>query len=277
MRSDPTTNPFRILTQPSPPLTTVIAVKCMDGVAVACDSQGTYERAGTKTLTVNKISPIGDVNHQRQMLVAGSGDSGHINLLVEALDKAMKGKIFKDEQLRNAVSKVLLSLHKKHNVERSRTLGLKEIEMFYHPDAILAAKLADPLQPFGLYHLRPDGWVDVVPKYQVLGTGGTFASFMLDMFERQIPVLAKEGNWSNANIEAMQVVLPVVVSQVKYHDVYSGGRTKVAVVDKDGFREVSSSEISVVYNKVFDEIEHKMKAPPEMLRMLKSVLGDWGT
>jgi hypothetical protein len=68
--------------------------------------------------------------------------------------------------------------------------------------------------------------------------------------------------------------LPIIVNQVKYSDMYSGGRTKVAVVDKDGFREVPESEVAELQKIIADAAAAKKGLVDEaMLGVLRNLMG----
>lgn len=61
------------------PLTTILAIKCPDGIVMASDSQATV-RDKTKTLGVTKIFNVNNF-----MGVGGSGDADNVELFVKNL------------------------------------------------------------------------------------------------------------------------------------------------------------------------------------------------
>jgi hypothetical protein len=54
----------------------------------------------------------------------------------------------------------LNELYRKHNVEKSKAMGLPEPKVVFHPRSILGARLKDDI--FGLYILKDDGFVSRV-------------------------------------------------------------------------------------------------------------------
>lgn len=255
-------SPFKPFTIPEPepalPLTTIVAGKCPDGVAIACDSQGTSEADGTKNLNVNKIVPITDGSGQPAMVLAGSGDSDHINLLAESITRSAKQRKFKDSEIRGEMKTVLLRLYREHNVDHSRELGLDGVVQFYKPQAILGVRLKEPGpdgQAFGLYYLRPDGFVIPVPKYRSLGSGGHFADFLMGMTERQFPLM--DLKWEDINLKALQLTLAMIVNQIKFGDLYSGGPTKLAIINASGAREITETELLTMQQEAITIAESK--------------------
>jgi hypothetical protein len=229
----PFPKPFRNLTQePTPELTTILGLRGKDGIVLACDSQASYKKGiDMKRLNVNKLFPIGTFDGSTNLALAGAGDADHITLLAEALTKGLTGRSFSDEELRSDVEKILLELHKKHNIERSRFFGLPEVEMFFSPMSILGAKLREPSSmgtQFGLYLLRPDGWVSPIEKYETVGSGGVFADFLLSQFDSGLKAIGED--LRAASIRFWETYAPTLLQQVKDADMYSGGRTRVAAI-----------------------------------------------
>jgi 20S proteasome alpha/beta subunit len=238
------------------PLTTVVGMKCNDGIVLACDSQGSYEKGlEMKRLDTNKIFPIIKGKQPLTYLaLAGSGGLPQIKLCVEELSENLGDQRFSDRQLRENVSSILLELHRKHNVERSRFLGLAEVEMFFYPVSLLGAKLEDTdgQTSFGLYLLEPEGWVYPIDEYETLGSGSALADFSMKQITRSMN--AFHVTWSTVSVEDAIMFSSYVVNEVKTSDRYSGGMTKVAIIDSSGFRELSETEVSENYNKFLDII-----------------------
>lgn len=275
--------PFNPFTVPDPkeaaPLTTVVAAKCSEGIVIACDSQGSSLGSQTKTLDVNKVISIPDGSGRTNLLLASSGSEDDIVLLKEAITNSVKNRQFeKDSEVRGEMTRILRELFKKHNTERSIDMGLSRIQNLWEPDSVLAVKFSKPdktRQLFGLYHLRFDGVAVPVEKYHTLGSGSTFADFLLGMNERFLPVL--DLGWKDMNLIAMETSLLLVVNQVKHADLYSGGPTKLAIVDKDGARDVSVSEMLALqqaYIKVADDkLSKGSDLEKALLKMLKALVG----
>ncbi len=246
---------FRYLTHEVKPLTTVVGIKCNDGIVLACDSQGSYKKGlDMKSLDENKIFPIPKGRQPAYLALAGSGDSAQIKMCVEELAEGLGDQRFSDRQLRENVLSVLLELHRKHNVERSRFLGLAEVGMFFHPVSILGAKLEDinGQMSFGLYLLEPAGWVNPIDEYETLGSGSALADLLMKQIKRSMN--AFHITWSTLSVEDATMFSSYVINEVKTSDRYTGGMTKVAVINSGGFRELSETEVSGNYNKFLDII-----------------------
>jgi 20S proteasome alpha/beta subunit len=167
------------------PLTTVIGIKCIDGIVIASDSQATSKSQRTKTLGVSKIFQINDSS-----LLGGSGDGGHIKILVEELKEVLsRGKFNNRKKFRDTVEQTFLALHKKHNIQRAKLLGLNESKNLFHPSAILGTKFTR--NNFGLYLLRDDGWTIDIDDYEVIGSGTDLAALVIKQVNRSISVIDK--------------------------------------------------------------------------------------
>lgn len=234
-------------------LTTVIGIRCKDGVVIACDSQGSYVKGlEMKRLDVNKIFPIMKKNQPTVSLaLAGSGDTDHIKILVEELNQALGDREFNDRDLRENIEEILLRLHKKYNLERSRFLGLSEENMFFAPYSILGARLKGD-NSFGLYLLRPDGWVNPIDEYETIGSGAPFADLMLKQINRSLTVANM--TLSSLNVRDAIMFSSYIINEVKTSDRYSGGLTRIGVVDINGFRQLPESEVISNYNEFLDII-----------------------
>jgi 20S proteasome alpha/beta subunit len=275
--------PFKPFTIPKPKqrlrLTTIVVAKCPEGIVVACDSQGTIDAEKTKNLAVNKIILISDGSLKPTMILAASGSEDDIALLKEAITNAVKTRQFdKDSEVRGEMDRILRELFKRHNVERSHELGLKGVVDLYNPDAILAVKFRKPDktgQLFGLYHLRYDGLTVPVERYQCLGSGGLFARFLLDGNERMLPVIDPE--YKGMPLPAMILSLMIVINQVKFTDLYSGGPTRLAIVSKDGAVELDNKDMIALQQTVITAAEEKLGNGSDMekamFRMFKAQIG----
>jgi 20S proteasome alpha/beta subunit len=98
------------------PLTTIIAVRCPDGVVIASDSQAT--EAKMKTLGVTKVSILNNI-----IAVGGSGDADDIRLCIEHLKQEFTQVSFTESEFRDKIQHLLLRLHKKYNLDTKEYLG----------------------------------------------------------------------------------------------------------------------------------------------------------
>jgi 20S proteasome alpha/beta subunit len=220
------------------PLTTVIGIKCIDGIVIASDSQATSKLQRTKTLGVSKIFKLNDFS-----LLGGSGDGGHIKILVGDFKERLSRGKFNKKKFRDIVEQAFLDLHKRHNTVRAKLLGLKGPQSLFHPSGILGAKFG--ANNFDLYLLRQDGWLIDVDDYEVIGSGKDLAEFVIKVLNRSTSIIGK--TISNVKVEDVVRLACYIIKEVKESDSQSGGLAKVAVIDDSGVRELSENEVRENY------------------------------
>jgi 20S proteasome alpha/beta subunit len=114
-------------------MTTVIGIKCTEGIVIASDSQATSE--AIKDLQTSKIFPINN-----SMCVGAAGNIGHIRILTEELKKGLDGYVFDTEsQLTSQLDDMVVNLHRIYNVQRSARLGYSTPAIIFNANGILAA------------------------------------------------------------------------------------------------------------------------------------------
>jgi 20S proteasome alpha/beta subunit len=227
------------------PLTTVIGIRCSDGIVIGTDSQATARTGKTKDLRAEKILEINKFS-----ALAGSGDSNHLNKLESALRLRIGRKSFNDYDLVEVLESVLNSLYKKYNVQKSREMGFRETKEIFHPSSIFGTKLKDGT--FGLYALRDDTWVSSISNYIALGSGSDLARLVLDMNSR----IAGSQNIMLADlpVEMNSFIACVTINEVKSFDSQSGGDTRIALITKDGLKKLSNEVITGAYEWYIEQI-----------------------
>ena len=230
-------------------MTTVIGFKCADGIVIASDSQASFEKKWElKKLGVDKILRINNF-----IALGASGEADHVKLLVEELRENLGDSLLSDKEIRKKIYDVLLSLHKKYNIERAKFLGIREDTMYFRPNTILGAKLSD--STFGLYRLKPDAWISSVEDYKTLGSGAALAELVIKPLIRFLVDLSTKTNPKtiiNISTLSLEIVLPYasyVINEVKSTDKNSGGFTKVVVIDKNGVRQLLDDEVNAYYEE----------------------------
>lgn len=160
------------------PLTTVLGLKCNNGVVIASDSQSSYKKTlDLKKLDQNKIFSITNNREQEsRYILSGSGVHSQIETLVSYLKPSIADKGFNNQSLKEVVEQIRLELHRKYNVNRSRFLGLPQVEMYFNLSALLGAKLLEGNETkYELYGLYSDGWVAQINEYETIGSGSALA------------------------------------------------------------------------------------------------------
>jgi len=246
------------------PLTTVIGIKCSNGIVIGTDSQATARTGKTKDLQAEKILEI-----NKFCALAGSGDSDHVKKLTFVIRRRIGEKLFNDDEMVEILESVLNELYKKYNVRKSKAMGLPAINVMFHPSSILGAKLKN--EAFGLYLLKDDGFVSRIENYAAIGSGTDLAKLVLDMQSRapasQQKILADlpvEMNWFTAC---------VTVNEVKNFDGQSGGDTRIAIIRKNGLVKLSNVVITRAYEWYVEQIStafSKGLRNSEVKKMIKS-------
>jgi 20S proteasome alpha/beta subunit len=238
------------------PLTTVIGIKCSDGIVIGTDSQATARTGKTKDLRAEKILEINKFS-----ALAGSGDSNHIHKLESALRLRISGKSFNDYDLVGVLESVLNNLYKRYNVQKSREMGFRETKEIFHPSSIFGTRLKDGT--FGLYALRDDTWVSSISNYIALGSGSDLARLVLDMNSRiagsQNIMLADLPVEMNSFIDRfasrhVSFIACVTINEIKNFDSQSGGDTRIALITKDGLKKLTNEVITGAYEWYIEQI-----------------------
>ena len=110
-------------------MTTVIGIKCIDGIVIASDSQASSEMR--KDLETSKIFTINP-----SIGVGAAGSIGHIRVFVEELKRRLATYTFEtDTQLRGYIDGSLVDLYRIYNLERSLRLGYATSSIIFNADA----------------------------------------------------------------------------------------------------------------------------------------------
>jgi 20S proteasome alpha/beta subunit len=229
------------------PLTTVIGIKCSDGVILASDSQFTANKMkildGSKIFQINKFTAL--------------GAAGRISQMKELVDelKAKLGKnILTDLEVRKRIENVLLTLHLRYNKPRSEKIGYTVTP--FRPSSILGVKLKSGI--FKLYRLifsnDYDTAVDPIEVYDAVGSGDLLAALVLKQQSRPINSVGK--TLADTPLKFNEFIGSYVINEIKDFDTFTGGSTKVAVIDNEGFREIPDDEVSKKYSLMVDQLSN---------------------
>lgn len=231
------------------PLTTVIGIRCIDGIILASDSQ--LSTNYIKNLHGSKIFPI-----NRFIALGSAGQVSQMKILVTELKQRLGDNIYDDADLRFNIEEVLLALHKSYNIHWS--VSLERPTMVFFPSSILGAKLKDNsfgLYQFGFYQNGP--WVEPLDAYGTTGTGSLFASLVLKQQSRAPAI----DNKTLADLELGYNlwIASYVINEIKDFDSYSGGSTKVAAVHNNGFNEIPDEKVLQFYNQAVSGFSNAIK------------------
>jgi 20S proteasome alpha/beta subunit len=221
-------------------MTTVIAIKAKDGIILASDSQGTSAKVKTTIKKVFKInSCIG---------IGASGENSQIELFVDELMQHVHSETELESEFRDQISSVALNLHRIHNHNHSVLCGYAGARLFFSPLSIAAAKPKNgdsylyrvgfgtrgknkEVSPY-LYKVNRD--------YVSIGSGSNYARLVLKQQDRIYAAL--ERKLSDLPTEINVGIASHVINEVKQLDLETGGKTQIAVINHDGYRELSHND-----------------------------------
>jgi 20S proteasome alpha/beta subunit len=226
-------------------MTTVIGIRCSDGIVIGTDSQATARTGRTKDLRAEKILDINKFS-----ALAGSGDSNHVKKLEYSLKQRIGRKSFNDEELVDVLESVLNNLYKKYCIQKSKEMGFRDTKEIFHPNSIFGTRLKN--RRFGLYVLRDDTWVESVPNYIALGSGSDLARLVLDMNSRV--VASQNMVLADLPVQWNAFIACVTINEVKNFDSQSGGGTRIATITKNGLTKLPNEVIAQSYEWYIDQI-----------------------
>ena len=236
-----TQNPFK----ESDYMTTVVGIKSTNGIVIASDSQ--FTAVDIKDLQGNKIFKINDFT-----ALGGAGEIGQTKMLVDKLRQELGNELLSDLSLREKVEDVLLGFYKKYTVEWKDKLQLHQYINFFDPLSVLGTKLIDNI--YGLYVIRftPRPWLESIDNYETIGSGDSLAKLILRQQSRAPNFESK--TFADLPYEYNIWVASLTINEIKAFETYSGGSTRLAIINKDGYRLLTNEELSNYYNNYIDGI-----------------------
>lgn len=229
------------------PMTTLIGIKCVDGIVMASDSQATHRVERTKTLGATKIFIINNF-----MTVGGAGNAYDIKLLVEELEKQFSKQPLSEDDTRELIRRIVLGLHKRYNTDQIQYLGERAKELF-RPVAVIGIQLKEG--DFGLYLVNEDAMVYPIEE-QLLGQGAPLARLVMKQVNRSLGVF--NVSLSKLSVDHVIKFACYIINEVKDSDNMTGGLTKVSKIDVNGAKELSQDDITDSYNAFSDAFSFGM-------------------
>lgn len=225
-------------TDETDPLTTLVAIKCPDGIVMASDSQATARAEKAKTLGVTKISNVNNF-----IAIGGSGDADNIILFAEHLREELPQMSSSESEFREKIQNVFWRLHKKYNLDSREFLGINAHP--FNPTLLVGAKNED--NSFGLCLLKENGMVYPKNEHIVIGNGGDLARLVIKQLNRSMTVAG--GSLHKLPVEDAIPLSCYIINEVKESDSQSGGETKVVLIDFKGVKALSQAEVQKNYDK----------------------------
>lgn len=233
-------------------MTTVLSIKSTDGIILASDSQGTSSKIKTIVKKVFKIN-----NH---MGIGTSGDSSQIELLVDELKQNFQNGIELESEFKTQMYSFMVNLHRLYNYNHSFLCGYTGARLFFTPFSIAAViprngdsciyrmgfgtiGKNNEISPY-LYKVNHD--------YISIGSGSSYARLVLIQHDRLYSAINKK--LSDLSTEHNVGIAACVINEVKQLDLETGGKVQIAILNQDGYKELSSEEQSKYYQTMIDNL-----------------------
>ncbi|MDD4251314.1 MAG: proteasome subunit beta [Candidatus ainarchaeum sp.] len=199
--------------------TTTVGLIAKDVVILAADQRATMGHIAEKG--VRKVYPI--TNHVALTISGAVGDSLALIRFLKA-----QANLYEIERSTKITPKAITSL-------LSNVLnGNRYYPFVFAP--IIGGINSEP----ELFELTPFGCISEKKDYAVTGSGTTFAMTTLD----------KEYKKNMSEKEAIELAVRSVRAATN-RDIYSGGENvTVAVIDKNGYREIDANEVEKIVKKI---------------------------
>lgn len=233
-------------------MTTVVCIKSNNGIVLASDSQGTTSKIKTTTKKLFKIN-----NH---VGIGASGDSSQIELLVDELKQNFQNEIELESEFKTQMYSFMVNLHRLYNLNHSFLCGYPGVKLFFTPLSIAAAmpRIGEPCiyrMGFGVIGKNNEAspyLYRVNQDYVSIGSGSSYARIILAQQDRLYSAINKK--LSDLSIEHIIGIASYVVNEVKQLDLETGGKIQIAILDQDGYKELSSEEQSKHYQTMIDNV-----------------------
>jgi 20S proteasome alpha/beta subunit len=233
-------------------MTTALSIKSKDGIILASDSQGTASKI---KLAVKKVFKINNF-----LGIATSGDTSQIELFVEELVQNFQNQFESESEFKTQMYSCMVNLHRIHNFNHSFLCAYTGARLFFTPLSLMAGipRKGDSFiyrMGFGttgknnevspyLYKVNSD--------YASIGSGSSYARLVLSQQDRLFTAVNKK--LSHYFIEHNVGIAAYVINEVKQLDLETGGKTQIALVNCDGFKELSCEEQTKCYHVMIDNL-----------------------
>jgi 20S proteasome alpha/beta subunit len=235
-------------------MTTIIGIKCIDGIVIASDTQSSFYRGvSIKRLNAEKIHLL---PHPYVGAIAGAGSENHIKKTIGKVSTYLENYAYgnditindKDE-IEDILEDALIELNRKYNLEKSNKLGYDETQNLFDAICVFCMKLNqdenddqneyEATPGFLLYILHPSGAdVEPIDDYATIGSGAAFAEYLLGkLYQKELTT--KDGS----------MIAQYVIHEVTGIEPNTGGDAKVVILNNDDEIQTLSEEDILYYSK----------------------------
>lgn len=227
-------------------MTTVVGIRCKDGIVIGSDSQGTLDNPGCSLgikLPFKKVFQI----KNSPIIFAGAGD-GQENtnflkfLKVEKLDSEENFKNELKESVCNFLNPVLPCNH----------LPPSAIDTSHYArnlDIVLGARMDKNIYLlFHIYYNIQSHGIDVIDvPYYAIGSGSYYSHLLIKQQRRIFDL-------ENTNIDTAIGIMLYVIEEAKHIDSKSSGDTQIAVVSQKMEGLICPCDFSNYYENMIDSL-----------------------
>lgn len=246
-------------------MTTVIGIKCKDGIVLASDSRGTSEEFKTEEKKIFNIS-----NTSIGIGAAGNADSIRDfinNINIE--NKFHTERSLREELYRNATEFKKLTMATNPVDTVINDINIYSPIVFF---ALVGAKLKD--EKYCLYQIQLNDHnspsINVIDDcYWYIGSGKNLARLVLNQQNRI-------NNLGELDINTTIGVALYVIDEVKRIDPNTDDNTQIAVIDENGYRDNISPDLQLkcyesMINNISDSIDNNLSNNEKIKMALKNM------
>lgn len=239
-------------------MTTIIGVKCKDGILMCSDTQSSTDTVKDSAV---KIKPIGDL-----YLFGGAGASPYINHFYDILSDSLlhsKPNQTEIDKINTAIlnySSFIQEWNKK-----------VEFPVDPYPHVLLGSVQG---QSFHLWHIETPNIAEEVkdPFRSTIGTGGEIARHYFLTVER---FLDKYSNyWVYLSTKLIAQFCYLLISNILRIDLKSGGRVHFWKIDNDGVNPYPLNQFFTSKNYIAELTTSIIKEIPECKEYIASIVVD---
>jgi hypothetical protein len=105
-------------------------------------------------------------------------------------------------------------------------------------------------------------WVYPIDNYEAIGSGYLLANLLL---KQQSRIAKIKGKLLSELELPYNIWIPIYcINEIKQIEPYTGGSTRVAFLDKDGFKEIPDDMVSNFYRETINKISESLTLLPDM-------------
>lgn len=237
-------------------MTTIIAMKCKDGIVMCADTQISNLKTGTRE-TIGKLKPIGN-----NALIGCSGVINYIDVFVDKLSESfeLEGKCF---------DKIMCGIKNYSDFLNEYDVGKFTDYSMIFPEGIFAYYDTTD-NKFRLFRLEPPA----PPKEEsvcnriAIGSGGPYADNLLRTSEKLLQKIEK--NWEMLSTKLVSQFIFLMMRELSQFDLFTGDTNNMYIITKNEIKTITLREI-------FNEDDNNKNLFSQFLENLMDEIPEIGT